>query len=201
MTIQEMLGDLYKDGMTVEEISEAITTINLVDPTKLPKSVSKDVFDKTASELSRLKKELKAIEEKNMTSDEKVQAELQKALEKQSQYQKELSKLKATEIFVKNGLQESDYEALMPLVINEDEEKTVTSAESFVKLLNAQKEALKTTLEAEFMKKNPKIDIKGGAGGGAITLETFKAMNWQERGNLKKSDEALYKELLSQEQK
>ena len=83
----------YKEGMSFEEIEAALADKELVSPSTLPKSVSKEVFDKTASELSKVKKELKALKEASMTDAEKLQAELDKAKEAQLIYNKELSKL------------------------------------------------------------------------------------------------------------
>ena len=61
MDIKTLLGDTYKEGMTIDEINAALADKNFVDPTTLPKSVTKDVFDKTASELAKVKKELKDL--------------------------------------------------------------------------------------------------------------------------------------------
>ena len=78
MNLKELLGDAYREDMTLEEVEQALEGINLVDPAKLPKSVSKEVFDKTASELARVKKELKELQEKNMTAEEKIKARIGK---------------------------------------------------------------------------------------------------------------------------
>ena len=72
--IQTLLGEDYREGMTVEEINAVLANRQLVDPTTLPKSVEKTVFDKTASELAKVKKELAELKNSNMTDDEKVQA-------------------------------------------------------------------------------------------------------------------------------
>jgi len=62
--------------MTLDEINEALGRCEFwVDPSTLPKTVNKDVFDKTASELAKVKKQLKELQEKSMTEDEKLQAE------------------------------------------------------------------------------------------------------------------------------
>lgn len=72
MDIKTLLGDAYKDGMTLDEINAALADKNFVDPTTLPKSVEKTVFDKTASELAKANKRVKELEEANMTADEKT---------------------------------------------------------------------------------------------------------------------------------
>ena len=52
--IQSLLGEDYREGMTVEEINAVLANRQFVDPTTLPKSVEKTIFDKTASELAKV---------------------------------------------------------------------------------------------------------------------------------------------------
>jgi hypothetical protein len=162
MDIKTLLGDAYKDGMTLDEINAALADKNFVDPTTLPKSVEKTVFDKTASELAKANKRVKELEEANMTADEKTKAEMDKALKMQSDLAKELSKLKAKEIFVTAGLTEADFGTILDAVVSEDEETTKTRAEGFVKVLKSQKEATEKAVKAELLKTTPKPPAGGG---------------------------------------
>lgn len=196
MNLKELLGDAYKEGMSFEEIEAALADKELVDPSTLPKSVSKDVFDKTASELSKVKKELKALKEASMTDAEKLQAELDKAKEAQVIYNKELSKLRAKEIFVAAGLTETDYAPILDVVVSEDEETTKTRAKSMVDLITAQKAAAEKAIKAELLKGTPKP--KPGEGDTGITKEQFEKMNWKERTELKQKDPELFKQLSEQ---
>ena len=77
--IQTLLGDDYREGMTIEEINDILANKQFVDPTTLPKSVEKSIFDKTASELSKVKKELAELKASTMSDDEKVNAAIAKA--------------------------------------------------------------------------------------------------------------------------
>jgi hypothetical protein len=172
MDIKTLLGDAYKDGMTLDEINAALADKNFVDPTTLPKSVTKDVFDKTASELAKVKKELKDLQEISMTADEKLKAELDKATNAQLTYAKELSKLRAKEIFVSAGLTETDYSSILDAVVSEDEETTKTRAKSMVDLISAQKAAVEKVVKAELLKGTPKPPAGGGGNtGGAFEKE------------------------------
>ena len=152
MNLKELLSDAYREDMMLEEVETALKGINLVDPTTLPKSVSKEVFDKTASELARVKKELKELQEKNMTAEEKLKLELEKAAESQAQYKRELSKLRATEIFVAAGLTEDDYKTLLNIVVSEEEEETKVRAQSMVDVKAPQKKAEEKAVKAELLK-------------------------------------------------
>ena len=172
MDLKTLLGDAYKEGMTIDEINAALADKNFVDPATLPKSVAKDVFDKTASELAKVKKELKELQETTMTADEKLKAEMEKATNAQLTYMKELSKLRAKEIFVSAGLTESDYSSILDAVVSEDEETTKTRAKSMVDLISAQKAAVEKAVKAELLKGTPKPPAgDGGNTGGAFEKE------------------------------
>jgi len=170
MDLKTLLGDAYKEGMTIDEINAALADKNFVDPATLPKSVAKDVFDKTASELAKVKKELKDLQESTMTADEKLKAELEKATTAQLTYKKELSKLRAKEIFVSAGLTEADYSSILDAVVSEDEETTKVRAKSMVDLISAQKAAVEKAVKAELLKGTPKPP----AGDGGDTGEAFE---------------------------
>ncbi len=170
MDLKTLLGDAYRENMTLDEINEALKGMNLVDPSTLPKSVSKEVFDKTASELAKVKKQLKELQEKSMTDEEKLQAELEKAVESQQQYIRELAKLRAKEIFVEAGLTESDYSSILDVVVSEDEETTKARAKSLVDLISAQKAAVEKAVKVELLKDTPKPP----AGDGGDTGEAFE---------------------------
>ena len=172
MDLKTLLGDAYKENMTLDEINAALADKNFVDPATLPKSVAKDVFDKTASELAKVKKELRELQETTMTADEKLKAEMEKATNAQLTYMKELSKLRAKEIFVSAGLTEADYSSILDAVVSEDEETTKTRAKSMVDLISAQKAAVEKAVKAELLKGTPKPPAGGGGNtGGAFEKE------------------------------
>jgi hypothetical protein len=55
--LKTLLGDKYKDGMTIEELM----TLEIEEPQiDMSKFVSKETFDKTASEVAKYKKEARA---------------------------------------------------------------------------------------------------------------------------------------------
>lgn len=173
MGLKKLLGDDYKEDLTIEEINELLEGKNFVDPETLPKSVDKKVFDKTASELAAIKKKLKAVEQAAMTDEEKIKEEMQKATELQNQFQRELAKIRAKEIFVEAGLKAEDYTLILDSVVTEDEETTQTRAEAMVKLVNAQKEAVEKAVKAELLKGTPKPP----AGDGGAPLDFTKQIN------------------------
>ena len=197
MNLKELLGDAYREDMTLEEVEQALEGINLVDPAKLPKSVSKEVFDKTASELARVKKELKELQEKNMTAEEKLKLELEKAAEAQAQYKRELAKLRAREIFVTAGLSEEDYTPLIDIVVSEDEEVTKARAKSMVDVIASQKKAVEKTVKAELLKGTPKPEPGDPSKG--MTLEEFRKMSLMEKQRFARENPELYQSIYKEE--
>ena len=197
MNLKELLGDAYREDMTLEEVEQALEGINLVDPATLPKSVSKEVFDKTASELARVKKELKELQEKNMTAEEKLKLELEKAAEAQAQYKRELAKLRATEIFVAAGLTEDDYKTLLDIVVSEDEEATKVRAKSMVDVIASQKKAVEKAVKAELLKGTPKPEPGDPSKG--VTLEDFRKMSLMEKQRFARENPELYQEIYKEE--
>jgi|UniRef100_UPI003FEDD992 hypothetical protein len=61
MTLKELLGDKFKDGLTVTEIETALKDVSLgVSPEKLKTDyVSKELFDKSTAETSAWKKKFR----------------------------------------------------------------------------------------------------------------------------------------------
>ena len=183
MDIKTLLGDAYKEGMTIDEINAALADKNFVDPATLPKSVSKEVFDKTASELAAVKKKLKELEQNSMTAEQKLQQEMEEAQNIKKQYAKELAKLKAKEIFVESGLTEKDYTSLLDIVVSEDEETTANRAKAMIDVINVQKQVVEKAVKEELLKNVPKPPAGSGNKIGKVDYEEL-IKEAQERGDM-----------------
>lgn len=180
MDLKELLGDAYKEGMTLDEINAALAGRTLVDPESLPKSVKKEVFDKTASDLAAAKRKLKELEEQNMTAEEKLQVELAKTADAQKLLNMELAKLKAVETFVTAGLKEEDYKDILDAVVHEDAGVTQTRAASMIKLIDTQRKAVEQSVKAELLKNTPRPQ-----GGGQGEVNYTKAIeDARDRGDM-----------------
>lgn len=197
MNIKELLGDSFREDLTVSEIENLLKDKNLVDPSSLPKSVSKDVYDKTASELAKYKKDLKEIQEASMTADEKLKAELEKAQIAQKTYAKELAKLKAKEVFVEAGLSEKDYSTILGAIVSEDEEVTTSVAKSMVDLINSQKSAVEKAVKADLLKSTPK-PVPGVPDDG-MTKEKFSKLTLAEKQQFAVEHPEQYKAIYKEE--
>lgn len=155
MTLKDLVGDGYKEGMTLEEVAAAIKDRSLVDPSTLPPSVSKETFEKTAQELEKLKKEKKS----RMTEDEQAQAKQQEFLDRMAALEKENARMKQERSFLDAGY---DAETAGKLAGHLSDGNMA----EFVKVQSAWAGKLKTDLYAqakeELLKGTP--GIQGGGG-------------------------------------
>lgn len=169
--IRSLLGESFKEGMTVDELDVALRSAAVVNPASLPKSVSKEVFDKTASELAKTRKELRELQESQMTADEKLQAELAKMKESQATYAKQLASLRAKEIFVAAGLDEKDYTPLLDTVVSDDEEITKARAKTLVEIIEAQKKNTESSVRAKLLGETHRPPAGDGSQAGSLEKE------------------------------
>lgn len=192
MDLKKLLGDAYKENMTIDEINEALANITV------PKTVSKEVFDKTASELASVKKKLRELQESSMTAEEKLKAETEKAQELQKALSQKLSALKAKEIFVTAGLSEKDYSPLLDVVVSDSEEATIDRAKSMIEVINAQKAATEAAVKAKLMKSTP-TPPSGIVDDGKITKEQFAKMSLIEKQKFARENPEMYKQFYKEE--
>lgn len=158
MELAEILGDSFKEGMTAEEITEALKGVNLVDPSKLPESVSKAAFDKVSSDLAAAKKQLKA----KMTDSEQKDAAQRAAAEELENLKKENATLKYKESFLANGYDAESANKLAEAFANGDMKEFSKVSKAY---MEAKKKEIETATKAELLKKTPMVHSGGGEGG------------------------------------
>jgi predicted oxidoreductase len=114
--LKGLLGDQYQEGMTLEQVEEALAGREIVDKATLPKSVKKELFDKTASDLADAKKRVKELEERvkeledaQLTDEQRVQRELEKRDEQIAELHRNAMKLSAREKLAKAGYESDEF--------------------------------------------------------------------------------------------
>ena len=192
--IQTLLGEEYRDGMTIDEINAVLANRQFVDPTTLPKSVEKSIFDKTASELARVKKELGELKNNNLTGEEKVNAAIAAADARANEYSVKLNRLEVEKLFIADGLTEAEYADLIEDIVSEDAEKTMKLAKSLLTVVKGQKSAAEKAVRAELLKKTPKPPA-GDPGNESMTMEKFRKLSPKERLDFSVSNPEEYKKL------
>ena len=93
MELRDLLGEDYREGMTAEEIATALSTKNFVN---------KETFDKTASDLAKAKKDMKANEG---TLTERLEAQRQQI----EQLTVKANRQEAASILAGNGMAKEAY--------------------------------------------------------------------------------------------
>ena len=192
--IQTLLGEEYREGMTIEEINAVLANRELVDPNTLPKSVEKTVFDKTASELAKVKKELLELKNNNLTGEDKVNAAIAAAELKEKEFTVKLNRLEVERLFVADGLTEKDYADIIDDIVSEDSDKTMKLAKNLLSVVKTQKTAAEKALRTELLNKTPKTPPTADPDK-PMTIAEFRKMTPAERYQFSVEKPEEYKKL------
>ena len=175
------------EGMTPEEKIKALEAYEIEDvQPDYSGYVKKDVFDKTASELAGVKKQLK----EKMTDDEAAkQNEQEEREELQSKYEKllhdsEVSKNKAKLLAL--GYEEKLADDTAEAMVTGDLEKVMANQKKHL-------EAVEKKVRAEALKDTPKPTGDGDSK--TMTLEKLRGMTPSERYTYSQEHPEEYKEL------
>lgn len=194
MELRELLGNDYRDGMTVEEIAAALSSKTFVDAATLPPSVSKETFDKTASELAKLKRENTELKNAGLSDAEKLQKALADAEAERKSYTLKSNRLEAEKIFAEAGISEKEYSSFVDTIVGEDSVASVSAAKAIAKMVSAQREAAGAAKQKEILDKTP----KGGEHTETkMTLDEFRKLSPSERYQFSQKNPEEYKSLYS----
>ena len=182
--LKSLLGDKYTEGMTIEDVLALEVDEPQIDMSKF---VSKELYDKAASDTANYKKQLRA----NMSeAEQKAAADA----EKYAEIVAERDQLKAEKAIAENakGLVAIGYdEALATEVataLHNGDAATVIKAQA--KFVDAQKKAVL----AEAVKETP-VPPAGNEGGKTLTKAEFSKMSLNEQMSVYENNPELYKEL------
>lgn len=173
MNIKDLLKDSYKDGMTLEEIEQALADIELPSDSSSEVEKLKAALSKSNSEAADFKKQLRA----KMSEDEATkQKEAEEREKLQSDYDALLRKVTVSENKAKL------------LALGYDETLASETAEAMAKgemdkvFVNQKKhlEAVEKKVRADVLKDTPK-PAPGSGANTEITQEQFDAMGYSER--------------------
>lgn len=182
--LKSLLGDKYKEGMTIEDVMALEVEEPQIDMSKF---VSKELYDKAASDTANYKKQLRA----NMTeAEQKAAADAEKLAEIVA----ERDKLKQEKAIAENakglvaiGYDENLANEVATALYNGDAATVIKAQAKFV---DAQKKAVL----AEAVKETP-VPPAGDDGGSVITKEKFRAMSPAERYEFSQKNPEEYKKL------
>ncbi len=182
--LKALLGDKYKDGMTIEELLALDVEAPKADMTGL---ISKEHFDKVASEAASYKKQLRA----QMSEAEAKAAE---EAEKYAAIVAERDQLRAEKSIAENakglvaiGYSEELATEVATALYNGDSATVIKAQAKFV---DEQKKAAL----AEAVKGTP-VPPASNNGGTTVTKEQFNKMTYSERAKLFEENQELYNTL------
>ena len=181
--LKELLGDKYKEGMTIEELME----LDVAEPKadKAAYDSLKKRFDEVASEAAGYKKQLRA----HMSEVEQKAAE---EAEKLAEIIAERDKLKTEKAIAENakgliaiGYDEALANEVATALLTGDTETVIKAQAKFV---DAQKKAVL----AEAVKNTP-VPPAAGSGGVEMTKESLRKMSPMERFEFAQKNPEQYK--------
>ena len=153
-TLKDILGEAYREDMTLADIESAIATMKLADLSS-GEYVSKG---KLMDYETRAKKAEKALAEK-LTEEEKVQIELAK----REEYYKALEKENARNKYItKLGKSIKDEKVLNEIADLFAEGDFITAIDKQNEYLAKYHSELEKTIKAELLKKNPQPTAQSG---------------------------------------
>ena len=197
MYLQDLLGDAYKEGMTLEEVSQLLETekIGRADTSALDKKDAeikklKETLSKKNSEAADYKKQYEAY----LSEEEKKKLEDQAKWEAIAEENKTLKRDKSI----------SDYTAqFLGLGYSADLAKDTAVAMTdgdFTKVMECQKtfaEETEKKIRAEVMRGNP--DPVGGRSESTMTLDKLRKMSMEDRYAFSQEHPDEYKDLYEKE--
>ena len=192
MDIKTLLGEAYMEGMSIDDINAALADKTFVDPATLPKSVSKELFDKKVSELSKKTKELDDLKKSNMSDEQKMQALIDEANLTKSTYLKKSARLDVEQVLIRGGLEAKDYENIIDTLVSEDAEESKNRASALVDLISAQKQQIEENFKKNLRDNLPKPPR--GKEGDEVEKEDFDKMTLTEKMKFKEEYPEEYKQ-------
>lgn len=183
MTLKELLGDAFHDGMSVEEISTA-----LADKTFVPKPESVPVTSAAVSELALAKARLKG---EPLPTAKPSDAD-NTALERLAALERENRLMKLKDSFLKGGYDSESAEKLALASADGDMETFVSVSNAF---LQAKTEALQVSIKEDLLHQSAGT---GGCGGNeGLEEETAGIALAKELGNAAAQRDAKSSEVLN----
>lgn len=185
MDIKTILGESYRDDMTLEEINAALADIEMIPKSDVAKNyVLKSVSDKIASDLAAEKKKNRQAADDKTTLEGRIAA-----IEEDLKAAKKAATIAEHEkSFIASGYSATLAAAAAQALADGDIETFMAKQADFIKEHDAAIAAQKA--------KDTHPPAGGGDGGVKYTKEQFRAMSLSEKAKLAETDRAAYDALV-----
>ncbi len=190
--LKNLLGEKYKEGMTEEEISEALEKASIKSKGEDSNEVKKlkELLSKTNSEAADYKKQLRAKQSEAERKDAETKELLEKAQAELETMKQEKKLSEYTAQFTAQGYDADSAKTVAEAFINGDLETLLKSQKD----LFDKKEAV---LKSELVKKTPR-PASGSTGGEKMTKDKINAMSFEDRMNYIKEHKDEYTEIMKE---
>ena len=187
MDLKELLGEAYKDGMTVEEITEALTKVQMPKDNSAEIAKLKESVSKANSEASQYKKELNAkLSEEERKAKEDAE-KWEQIIKERDELLKEKNISTHRAKFLENGFTSDLAESSAEALVNGD-------FDTVFKNLGVHINNLEKKFKAENIDSTPKPS--GGSDKTQVpTKEQFNAMSYKEQLALFNTQPDVYNQL------
>ena len=175
------------EGMTAEEKIKALEGYTFADP-DYSGYVKKDVFDKTASDLAKAKKDLKDRMTEEEVKKAEAEAELNKYKEQAESLQREKNIAENKAKFISLGYDDALAQETAEAMEKGDYATVFKNQQTVI-------ENVKKIAKGEAAASMPTPAGKADEGAKTVTKEQFDKMNYAERNALYNSNRELYNEL------
>lgn len=186
MNIRDLLGDAYREDMTLEDIENALVDVELPTDNSAEITRLKNALSKSNSEASEYKKQLR----EKMSADEIKAKEDAEAREKlQSDYDALLKKVSISENKAKLlglGYEDKLADETAEAMVNGELDKVFANQKKHL-------DNLEKKIRSEILKETPKPD--GGNSSDTMTKEKLRGMSSQERYKFSVEHPEEYKQL------
>ena len=186
MNIRDLLGDAYREDMTLEDIENALVDVELPTDNSAEITRLKNALSKSNSEASDYKKQLR----EKMSADEIKAKEDAEAREKlQSDYDALLKKVSISENKAKLlglGYEDKLADETAEAMVNGELDKVFANQKKHL-------DNLEKKIRSEILKETPKPD--GGNSSDTMTKEKLRGMSSQERYKFSVEHPEEYKQL------
>lgn len=192
LSLKQLLGDSYKDGMTTAEIETALASAELPADEESKKEIERltTALSKSNTEAADYKRKLR----EKQTEEEKQKEEQAQQL---AAMQTELETLRKEKTLAANkgqlialGYDEALATETAQAMVDGDTAKLFANQKKFI-------EAQRSNIKAELMKATP--NPPPGDGTDTITKEAYRAMPLDQKQKLATENPTLYKKLNSEE--
>lgn len=187
MDLKELLGESYKDGMTVEEITEALAGVEMPKDNSAELAKLKESVTKANAEASKYKKELSA----KLSDDERKAKEDAEKWEQIAKERDELLREKNISThkakFLENGFSAELADSSAQAIVDGD-------FDTVFKNLGEYRKSIEKQFKAENVDSMPKPQ-GGGQKDTNITKEQFEKMSYAEMSELYRKNPELYNKL------